>query len=314
MVKIVLGRLALAIPVLFIMTVLTFVLASLVPGNAATTILGDNATPQHIAQLNAQLGFDKPLATQYWDWLRHLFQGNLGSSLYSGQQITRIIDDRFGPTLSIAVMATILSSVVGVSFGVYAAVRRGAAARTLDVISLVGVSLPNYWVALLLITLFTSNLHWLPAVGYTRPNQSVEDWIKHLIMPVIALSIAGVALIARQARQAMAEALSRDFMRFMQANGIPRRRLIFTYGLRYSATPIIAAISTTFITHVGGTVVLESIYAIPGMGSLVATATLNHDLSAIQGAVLVFTVVILGVNLLTDVVYAVLNPKVRARG
>jgi len=312
-IRIVLSRLALAIPVLFIMTVLTYALASLVPGNAATTILGENATPERIARLNQQLGFDKSLASQYWQWLRHLFQGDLGTSLYSGQSITRIISDRFGPTLSIAVLATVISTLVGVTFGVYAAVRRGWAARAIDSVSMIGVSLPNFWVALLLISLFTARLHVLPAVGYTRPDQSFSGWIEHLIMPVIALSIAGIALIARQARQAMSEALSRDFMRFMQANGVPRRRLIFKYGLRYCATPIVAATSTTFVTHVGGTVVLESVFAIPGMGSLVATATLNHDLSAIQGAVLVFTVVILAVNLLSDIVYALLNPKVRAR-
>lgn len=313
MIRIALSRLALAVPVLFVMTVLTFALASLVPGNAAITILGENATPERIAELNRQLGFDKPLTAQYFQWLQHLFHGDLGSSLYSGQPVTRIIHDRFGPTLSIALLATIVSTILGVSFGMYAAVRRGWAARTLDAVSMLGVSLPNFWIALLLITVFTANLHVLPAVGYTRPDQSLDGWIRHLIMPVTALSVAGVALIAKQSRQAMTEALSRDFMRFMQANGIPRRRLIFKYGTRYSAIPIIATISATFITHVGGTVVLESVYAIPGMGSLVATATLNHDLSAIQGAVLVFTVVILAVNLLTDIIYALLDPKVRAR-
>jgi peptide/nickel transport system permease protein len=312
MFKIVLSRLALAVPVLFVMTVLTFVLASLVPGDAATTILGENATPERIAQLNAELGLDRPIWEQYLLWLGNVFRGDLGVSLYTGEEVTRLISQRLGPTLSLAFFSTLVSSVVGIVFGAVAAVRKGWAARALDSISMLGISFPNFWLGLLMIMFFAGTLGVLPAVGYTRPEVSVGDWLLHLIMPVMALAFAGLALIAKQTRESMSEALSRDYMRFMQANGIPRRRLIYKYGLRYAAIPIVSTISATFIMLVGGTVVLESVFAIPGMGSLVSLATLNHDLSAIQGAVLVFTIIILIANVLTDIVYSMLNPKVRS--
>jgi peptide/nickel transport system permease protein len=167
-------------------------------------------------------------------------------------------------------------------------------------------------VALLLIVLFAGTLRILPAVGYVPPGEDLGMFLQSLVMPVMAMSFAGVAIIAKQTRESMAEALSRDFMRFLQANGIPRRRLIFGYGLRYAAIPILATVSASFIGHIGGTVTLESVFAIPGLGSLVARSTLNHDLAVIQGTVLLFTAVILVVNILTDIVYTLLNPKVRA--
>ncbi|WJL96763.1 ABC transporter permease [Microbacterium sp. ET2] len=312
MARIILGRIALAVPVFFIMTMLTFFLASLVPGDAATTILGENATPERVAQLNEELGFNRPIFVQYLDWLGGVFRGDLGVSLYTGEPVARTLSQRIVPTLSLAILSTLFASVVGVALGVVAAVRKGWAARVVDTISMLGVSLPNFWVGLLLITLFAGTLGWLPSVGYVAPQTSVSEWLLHLVMPVMALSFAGLALIARQARETMSEALSRDFMRFLQANGVPRRTLIYKYGLRYSAIPILSAISATFITQTAGTVVLESVFAIPGMGSLVARATLNHDLAVLQGAVLMFTIIILIANVLTDVLYSLLNPKVTA--
>ncbi|SMH50425.1 peptide/nickel transport system permease protein [Rathayibacter oskolensis] len=312
MARLILMRIAISIPVLFIMTILTFFLASLVPGDAATTILGQDATPERIAELNEQLGLNRPILEQYWDWLAGIFRGDLGSSLYSGEEVTRLIGQRFWPTFFLAAFAALVSAVIGVAFGIVAAVKGGWTARALDGLGMLGISLPNFWVALLLIVFFSGTLGLFPAVGYTAPEKDFGGFVSHLVLPVAALSIAGVALIAKQTRESMAEALSRDFMRFMQANGIPRRQLIFKYGLRYASIPILATISATFVTHIGGTVTLESVFAIPGMGSLVARSTTNHDLSTIQGAVLTFTVAILIVNIVTDVIYSFLNPKVKA--
>lgn len=312
MVRIILKRIALAVPVLFVMTALTFVLASLVPGDAATTILGENATPDRIAALNEELGLNRPVWQQYIGWLGGIFRGDLGVSLYTGEPIVRTLNQRIWPTLSLAALSTLVAAIVGVAFGAYAAVRKGWAGKVLDSVAMLGISLPNFWVALVLIVFFAGTLKLLPSVGYTSPTEDVGDWLLHLVMPVMALSFAGLALIAKQARESMSEALSRDFMRFMQANGMPPRKLILKYGLRYSAIPILSAVSATFVTQVAGTVVLESVFAIPGMGSLVARATLNHDLAVLQGAVLAFTVIILIANVLTDVLYSLLNPRVRA--
>jgi peptide/nickel transport system permease protein len=311
MARLIVTRIAISIPVLFIMTILTFFLASLVPGDAATQILGQDATPERVAELNAQLGLNRPVFEQYWNWLTGIFGGDFGSSLFSGEPVSRLLEQRFWPTLWIAIFAALVSAIVGVTLGVVAAVRGGVLGRVLDGIGMLGISLPNFWVALLLIVLFSGTLRLLPAVGYTPPEEDFGMFLRQLIMPVLAMSFAGIALIAKQARESMAEALSRDFMRFLQANGVPRSRLILRYGLRYAAIPILATISATFVGHIGGTVAIESVFAIPGLGSMVQRATLNHDLSVIQGAVLLFTVVILVVNILTDIVYTLLNPKVK---
>jgi peptide/nickel transport system permease protein len=304
-------RIGLAVPVLVVMTMLTFLLAGLVPGNAATTILGQDATPERVAALTRQLGLDRPVWEQYWAWLTGLFQGDWGTSLYSGESISRVLAQRIGPTLSVAILATAVSAVIGVALGTIAAVRGGVVARIVDVVAMLGISVPNFWVALLLIVGFAGSLRMFPSYGYTPLTEDVGQWIGHLVLPVAAISFASLALVAKQTRESVTEAMSRDFMRFLQANGIPRTTLIVRYALRYAAIPITATISATFIMVLGGTVLIETVFAIPGLGSLVSKSTTTHDLSAIQGAVLAFTIIILVVNLLTDVVYSALNPKVR---
>jgi peptide/nickel transport system permease protein len=309
----ILSRIAFAIPILFVMTFLTFFLASLIPGNAAIVILGQDATQDSIDALNASLGLDKPILVQYIDWISAAVRGDLGTSLYSGEQVTRVLGQRFMPTFWVAVLATAVSAILGVLFGVFAAIKGGIISRILDGVGMLGISLPNFWIALLLIVIVSGQLKLLPAIGYTAPEDDLGEWLRHLVLPVAALGLAGIALIAKQARDAYADALSRDFMRFMQANGIARKSLILRHGLRYASVPIVAAISVTFINFFGATAALEQIFSIPGLGSAVARATLNHDLSQVQGIVLAYTVVIVVVTLITDVIYSILNPKIGTR-
>lgn len=313
MAKLILSRIAFAIPVLFIMTFLTFFLASLIPGSAAVVILGQDATPEKIAALNTQLGLDKPIWVQYWSWITNAVHGNLGTSLYSGDEVTKILGQRFWPTFWIGLLSTAVAAAAGISIGVSAAIRGGTLSRALDVVAMVGLALPNFWIALLLIVIVSGQLHLLPSIGYTNPTEDAGDWIRHLILPVVSLGLAGTALIAKQARNAYSDALSRDFMRFLQANGVPRRSLIFRHGMRHASVTLTAAVSVTFINLFGSTAALESIFAIPGLGSAVTQGTLTHDLTVVQGTVLVYTVLIVVVTLLTDVLYAVLNPKVSVR-
>lgn len=313
MARLILSRIAFAIPILFVMTFLTFFLASLIPGNAAIVILGQDATQDKIDALNASLGLDKPILSQYIDWITAAVRGDLGTSLYTGEPITRVLGQRFMPTFWVALLATAVSGILGVVFGVFAAIKGGIISRILDGIGMLGISLPNFWIALLLIVIVSGQFKLLPAIGYTAPEDDLGDWLRHLILPVAALGLAGIALIAKQARDAYADALSRDFMRFMQANGIARNSLIMRHGLRYASVPIFAAISVTFINFFGATAALEQIFSIPGLGSAVARATLNHDLSQVQGIVLAYTVVIVVVTLITDVIYSILNPKIGTR-
>lgn len=312
MLRLILNRIAIAIPVLFIMTVLTFFLVSLIPGDAATVILGNAATPEKIAALNKALGLDQPFWVQYGTWLGHAVHGNLGSGIFSGDPVTRTLQQRMFPTLTLGLLATLVAAIFGVVGGTWAAVRKGPTARVIDTVAMLGISLPNYWIALILVVVVAGHWHLFPAIGYVSPFQDVRGWADHMVLPVAALGVAGVAIIAKQTHDSVSGALSRDFMRFMQANGIPRGRLIFRHGLRYAAVPIISAIAGCFVNLFGGTVALETVFAIPGLGQLVDVATRTHDISVIQGAVLGYTVVILITLTLTDVLYGFLNPKVRA--
>lgn len=310
--RLIINRLLISVPVLLLTTALAFFLVSLIPGDAATVILGQDATPERIEALNEQMGLNDPFFVQYGNWLAGLFAGDLGVSLYTGEAVLQTMQQRLWPTLWIAVLATIFAAIAGVALGTWAAVRKGIAARVSDFIAMLGISLPNFWIALLLVVLVASRISQLPTIGYVSPTHDFGDWILHLILPVTALSFAGVAIIAKQTHDSVAQALSRDFMRFMQANGIPRGRLIFRHGLRFAAIPIVSAITACFVNLFGGTVALESVFAIPGLGQMIQTSTTRQDIAVIQGVVLAYTIVILIVLTLSDVVYGILNPKVRS--
>lgn len=312
MLRLILNRIAIAIPVLFIMTVLTFFLVSLIPGDAATVILGNAATPEKVAALNKALGLDQPFWVQYRTWLGNALHGNLGSGIFSGDPVTKTLQQRVLPTVTLGLLATFFAAIFGVVAGMWAAVRKGATARVINTVAMLGISLPNYWIALILVVVVAGGWHWFPAIGYVDPWAGFGGWFTHMALPVTALAVAGVAIIAKQTFDSVSEALSRDFMRFMQANGIPRRRLILRHGLRYAAVPIVSAIAGCFVNLFGGTVALETVFAIPGLGQSVDVATRTHDISVIQGAVLAYTIVILITLIISDVLYGLLNPKVRA--
>lgn len=313
MTRLILSRVAFAIPVLFVMTFLTFFLASLIPGNPAVVILGPSATADSVAKLNTELGLNQPIFVRYFSWLGHAFSGDLGTSIFTGQPVWAIIQTRFGPTVALAGLGALVSGIIGCVIGVYAALRGGALSRALDTIAMLGIALPNFWIALLLIVVFSGRLDLLPAIGYVQPSDDFGGWIQHLVLPVAALGIAGIALVAKQVRDAYSEALSRDFMRFMQANGVSRASLVFRHGLRHASVPIVAAFAVTFINFFHSTATLEVIFAIPGLGAQVALSTTNHDLAVLQGVVVVYTIVTVLITLIADILYARLNPKVGIR-
>ena len=311
--KIIINRLLTAIPVLFLMTIITFFLVNLIPGNAALVILGQDASPERIALLSKQLKLDLPFYQQWWYWIQGAAQGDLGTSLYSGETVTKLLSQRIMPTFLVAFLATLLGAIVGVSLGIWAAVKRGAIAKALDTISMLGISLPNFWISLILIVIVAGKLQWLPPLGYIPPSEDLSEWAKHIVLPVTALGLAGIAIIAKQTRDSMSEALSRDYMRFLQANGFSRRSLVFKHATRYAAIPIFAAMIGSFVNLFGGTVALESIFAIPGLGSMVVVATTQRDLVVIQGAVLAYTVIVILTTIIGDIFNLLLNPKLRTR-
>jgi peptide/nickel transport system permease protein len=313
MLRLVLRRVAISLPLIAVVTLLTFLLQSVAPGDTARTILGVNYTPQGYAQLRQQLGLDRPLLVQYWDWLSSALRGDLGVSPISGLDVGAEIGNRLAVTLSLIVGATVLAAGIGIGLGVLSAVREGWLGRSVDGLAMVGLGLPNFWLGLVLVTVFAVALPVLPATGFVSFVDSPAGWARSLVLPVTTLTVGAVAVVAKQTRDAMLEALGRDFIDTLRANGVAERSLVFRHALRNAAIPVVTVIGLVFVSLISGTVLVEAVFAMPGLGGLAIQATTQHDLPMLQGVALTFTLVVVTVNLLVDLTYGWLNPKVRVR-
>jgi peptide/nickel transport system permease protein len=304
-------RLALSLPLLVIVPTVTFLLAALIPGDVARTILGTDATQAQYLQLRQSLGLNEPLLTRYFTWLGNALHGNLGTSLFWQQPVTSLLDSRVPVTLSLVIGATAVATAVGVVFGVVAALRAGVVGKVVDAIAMVGLAIPNFFLGLLLVTWFAVTLRAFPATGYVPFSQSPGDWLRSIVLPVITLAVPGIAVIAKQTRDAMLEVLDRPFIRTLRAAGVPGRSIIGKHALRNAAIPVVTVIGLIFIGSLSGTVLVETVFALPGLGGLVVQATSQHDLPLIQGVAVYFTVAVICVNLLVDLTYSWLDPRVR---
>jgi peptide/nickel transport system permease protein len=304
--------LATAIPVLLFVSALTFVLEQLIPGDAARLILGMNGTPSQYAALRHQLGLDQPLWTQYGTWLAHAVTGNLGTSVTSGAPVAQILGQRIGATLSLIVGALLVATVAGVGLGVVSALRGGKLGRLVDVISLAGVAIPSYWLGLLLITLLAVKLPIFPATGYTPFGQSPTRWFESLVLPVLTLGLSGSSLLAKQTRDAVWNELTKDYVVALSARGLSRRSIIWRHVLRNAAGPVITVVGLLVIGLLSGTVLVETIFVLPGLGGLAVTATTSHDLPVLQGIALTFTAIVLITNLIVTLGHKWLDPRVRS--
>jgi peptide/nickel transport system permease protein len=311
MFRLIVRRTLLSVPLLFIVSMSTFVLVALIPGNIARTIVGAQATEQQYLSVRRSLGLNEPLYTRYWQWLERALHGNLGVSLYSQQPVSSLLDSRLSPTLFLVVGATVVSAAVGVVFGVAGALHPGAVDRVVDGIALLGLSIPSFFLGFLLVEWFAVSLRLFPASGYVTFGASPAGWLESLVLPVVTLSAGGVAVIAKQTRDAMRDVLDRPFIRMLRATGIPRRSIIFKHALRSAAIPVVTIIGLVFVAVLGGSVVVESVFALPGLGSLAVQATTESDLPLIQGIALYFTVIVIVVNLIVDLAYSLLDPRVR---
>jgi peptide/nickel transport system permease protein len=311
MLRLIVRRTLLSVPLLFIVSTSTFVLVALIPGNIARTIVGAQATQQQYLSVRRSLGLNEPLYTRYWQWLEQALHGNLGLSLYSQQSVTSLLDGRLSTTLSLVVGATVVSAVVGVAFGVAGALRPGAVDRVVDGVALLGLSVPSFFLGFVLVEWFAVSLRFFPASGYVSFDVSPAGWLESLVLPVVTLSAGGVAVIAKQTRDAMRDVLDRPFIRMLRATGIPRRSIIFKHALRSAAIPVVTIIGLVFVAVLGGSVVVESVFALPGLGSLAVQATTESDLPLIQGIAVYFTVIVIVVNLIVDLAYGFLDPRVR---
>lgn len=296
---------------MFAVTGLTFVLASLSPGSAVTAVLGDQTsyTPRQYQQVRHELGLDQSLPVQYWHWVWGLLHGSLGNDLFSGQPVTQALDGRLGASLSLILGTVLVAGIAGVGAGVLSAVRGGLAGRALDTAVVAGFAIPNFWLALVLIELLAVKVRAFPATGYVPFGTDPSRWLASIALPVITLAIGTTAYIARQTRDAMLDVLSREFILALRARGLPVRSVLFRHALRNAAIPVVTALGVLFVGLLGGTVFIENVFAIPGLGQEVVTASSTHDLPMVEGVAFYFTVIVIIINLLVDLSYRALNPQ-----
>ena len=294
------------------MAVLVFLLLRLTPGDPAAILAGDAATAEQIDRIRASLGLDRSIEAQFAIWLGQVLTGDLGQSFYYRMGVATLIGQRLEPTLALALFTLVLSVCVAVPLGVLAAWRHGGwLDRGLMAFSVGGFSVPTFVVAYLLIWLVSLKLGWLPVQGYVRFSENHLLFLKHLILPSITLSFIYIALIARVTRASVLEALGEDYIRTARAKGLPETRVLLRHALANAAVPIATVIGIGIAILIGGVVVTESVYAIPGLGRLTVDAVLARDFPTIQGLILFFSFVYVMVNLLIDLSYAFLDPRIR---
>lgn len=313
MLRLIAHRLVVSVALVFVVSLAAFLLQSAAPGDLARAILGQNFSAPAYEQLRHQLGLDQPVLTQYGQWLRDALHGDLGTSPISGLSVADEIAGRLPVTLSLIGCATAVTAFVGVTLGVVSAVHGGRIGRVVDVLSLIGYALPSFWFALTMVTLFAVTVQLLPATGYVSLGTSPAGWARSLVLPVATLALPGIAVFAKQTRDAMLDALSRDYVTALRAHGVPEVSVVLRHALRNAAIPVVTLVGLTFIGLLSGTVFVESVFAMPGLGGLAVQATSLHDIRMIQGVVVVFTVIVVVVNLVVDLAYGWLNPKARVR-
>ncbi len=309
-------RLLATIPVLLVVAVVVFLILRLTPGDPAAVIAGNNSTTEDIARIREQLGLSKPLLLQFGLWLGSLLQGDLGYSYYLSKPVTALIAQRIEPTLSLAVGTMLLAVLLAVPLGTLAAWRMGGwVDRLLSVFSVAGFSVPVFVTAYVLIYVFAIRLQWLPVQGYQTllgsGSRGVAAWASHLALPWITLAMIYVALIARVTRASVSEALTEDYIRTARAKGLREGAVLLRHALANAAVPIATVIGIGVALLIGGVVVTETVYAIPGLGSLTVDAVLNRDFPVIQGVVLMFSLAYVLINLLVDLSYLWLDPRIR---
>ena len=312
MLRLLAGRIIAVVPVIGILLLLVFLLLRLTPGDPAAIIAGEAATPAQIAAIHARLGLDQPIWQQFIDWLAQLAHGDLGNSVFSGLPVTTLIASRIGPTFALATTTILFAIGLAIPAGVLAAAHAGRLLdRALIGASVLGFSFPLFWTGYLLVLLFA--VHWriLPVQGYQSPGDSVGGFATHMVLPTVTLGLAYTALLARMTRAAMIEALGQDFIRTARAKGLSPTRILFVHALKSAAVPIVTTIGLGLATLLGGTVVTETIFAIPGLGRLAVDSIQTHDFPVIQGLILFFACIYILLNLLIDFSYLLLDPRLR---
>lgn len=308
----VLRRLARSVPVLLLVTLVSFFIMQIVPGDPASIIAGLGATPQEVERVRHELGLDRPVLVQLVGWYRGMARGDLGDSILLGRSVTRAIVERLPVTLSLSAYALALTLLVGITSGVLASLRPNSwLDQGLMTLALLGVSLPSFWLGLMLIVLFAVRLDWLPSGGYVPLTTSVWGWLESATLPAVSLALLQVGLLARITRSTMLEALGQDYVRTARTKGLPDRQVVLKHAFRNVMIPVVTVIGISLSLLLSGSVVIETVYSLPGVGRLLASAVLRRDYPVIQGGLLMVAAGLVFLNLLVDVLYAYLDPRVR---
>ena len=312
MIQLLARRLLMTAPLLLTVSLLVFALVHLVPGDPAVALAGENPTPEQIAAVRAELGLDDPFLVQYAHWLAAAVQGDLGTSLFSGEPVGAAILSRLPATLSLALLSLLIAAVLGVAAGAAAGLRPGTwIDRAATVTASVGVAVPYFWVGMILVLLLAIEVPLLPAVGYSPISAGAGEWLRHLVLPAVALAVAPAAVIARQTRAALASVMDEDYVRTARAKGLAPVRVVGKHALKNAAVPVVTVFGLEANRLIGGTVVIEQLFAVPGVGQLAFQSVFARDLPMVQGVLLTTAAMILLINLLVDASYGYSRPKIR---
>lgn len=308
----ILKRILATIPVMAVVAIFVFSLLRLTPGDPAAVIAGDYASPQDVERIRQKLGLDKPVHIQFGIWIGHLLQGDLGTSIFSGMPVTTLIGQRLEPTLALTAFTMLIAIVTAIPLGVVAAWKAGTwIDRGVMLFAVLGFSLPVFWLGFLLIYTFAINLAALPVQGYVTISRGFGPFLRHLVLPGMTLGLVYMALIARMTRASMLEVLQEDYIRTAHAKGARPGVVLLRHALKNASLPVVTIIGVGFALLIGGVVVTESVFAIPGLGRLTVDAILHRDYPVIQGVILVVSAAYVFINLLVDLSYVVLDPRIR---
>jgi peptide/nickel transport system permease protein len=312
MIRYLASRLAGMVVVMLVVATLVFFVTRLAPGDPAAVMLGEQATGADIAQLRTTYGLDRPLPVQFAYWLRELAHGNLGQSIFLQRPVTQALTERAEPTFFLTVFSLVIAMLIGVPCGIVAAVWRG---KTVDQVfsgfAMLGASIPSFWLGLILMEIFAVGLGWFPVAGYGGPDVPLADRLHHLILPAIVLGVVNSALILRFTRASMLDVLGEDHIRTARAKGMSETRVVLHHALRNALIPVITVVGLTFALLIGGAIVTETVFGLPGVGNLVVSAVLRRDYPVIQGALLVIAALYVLINLSIDLLYLVIDPRVK---
>ncbi|GAB3801800.1 ABC transporter permease [Virgibacillus kimchii] len=312
MLKYTIQRLLQLIPIFFVVAVVVFFLAHLTPGDPVTVLLGDEASEEAKAELREELGFDLPLYTQFVQWISDVVTGNLGESFFHNQPVTEVFFNYLGPTISLAIYAQVIAIIISLLLGVIAARKRGTVAdQAVTGFSLLGISVPSFLLGLFLILIFAVQLQWFPVAGYQPLSEGFLEHIRYLTLPAIALGMMQAGLITRMTRSSMLDVMKTNYIKTAKSKGLRENKITFKHALRNAFIPILTVIGESFGTLITGAAVVETVFNIPGIGQLIVNSIERRDFTVIQGTVLLITVTYVLINLIVDLLYGAVDPRIR---